>query len=184
MKKFAILSVYLLIQGCANHTSLSIHDQRQSIIKMKTEVLQEMYKKTPSIKSVVAKSPGYAVFSNANINLLLASFGSGYGLVTELASGKKTYMKMGEVGLGIGLGVKDFRVLIVFDNEQTMNNFISNGWTFGGQADAAVKASNRGDAIGGEKSISGFRVYQITKSGVALQATLKGTKFWKDKLLN
>lgn len=184
MKNLLILFSALLLSACANHTSLSKPEQRKVILDMESSVLKEMYSKNPSLRAVVAESPGYAVFSNANINLILASFGSGYGVVTNRKSKAKTYMKMGEVGIGLGVGVKDFRILIVFDNQSAMNDFINSGWGFGGQADAAVKSNNKGGAVGGEKSISGFRVYQITKAGVALQATLKGTKFWKDDLLN
>ena len=30
----------------------------------------------------------------------------------------------------------------------------------------------------------GVEVYQLTKNGVALQVTLQGTKYWKDRDLN
>jgi hypothetical protein len=29
-----------------------------------------------------------------------------------------------------------------------------------------------------------MEVYQLTKNGLALQATVQGTKYWKDKELN
>jgi len=29
-----------------------------------------------------------------------------------------------------------------------------------------------------------MEIYQFTKSGIALQATVAGTKYWKDKKLN
>jgi hypothetical protein len=32
--------------------------------------------------------------------------------------------------------------------------------------------------------IPGVEIYQITKNGLALQATLQGTKYWKDRDLN
>ena len=39
---------------------------------------------------------GYAVFDNANVNVILASFGGGYGVVKNNLTGKSTYMNMGE----------------------------------------------------------------------------------------
>jgi hypothetical protein len=38
--------------------------------------------------------------------------------------------------------------------------------------------------VGGEALFDGITVYQLTKSGLALQATIKGTKYWKDDELN
>ena len=91
---------------------------------------------------------------------------------------------MGEVGLGIGLGAKDFRAVFVFDNREVMNRFVDNGWGFGGQADAAVKADEKGAAVAGEVMLDGIKIYQLIDTGLALQATIKGTRFWKDSELN
>ena len=65
-----------------------------------------------------------------------------------------------------------------------MNRFIGSGWEFGGHADAAAKASDRGAAVGGEVLADNITIYQLTESGLALQATVKGRKYWKDEALN
>jgi len=170
--------------GCATTGGSTPEQQRQSILSMKNEVLTELYKVKPDVKTRISEAPGYAVFSNANVNLILASFGGGYGVVRNNSSGKYTYMKMGEVGVGLGLGVKDFRAVFVFHNAETMNNFVESGWVFGAQADAAAKASDKGAAASGEVAIEDITIYQLTESGLALQATVKGTKFWRDEELN
>jgi hypothetical protein len=48
--------------------------------------------------------------------------------------------------------------------------------SFGGHADAAAKASDKGAAVGGEALFDGITVYQLTKSGLALQGTVKGNQ--------
>ena len=93
-------------------------------------------------------------------------------------------MKMGEVGIGLGLGVKDFRAVFVFHDAKTLERFVEHGWAFGGQADAAAKAGDKGAAVAGEAVIDNITIYQLTESGLALQATVKGTKYWKDDSLN
>jgi lipid-binding SYLF domain-containing protein len=151
---------------------------------MKNRVLSELYTLKPDVKSQIASAPGYAVFSNANIYVIFASVGGGYGVVKNNQSGKHTYMKMGELGVGYGLGAKDFRVVMVFHTADAMNRFVEQGWAFGAQADAAAKASEKGAAVGGEVTADNITLYQITETGLALQATVKGTKFWKDEALN
>ena len=158
-------------------------EKRQAILKMKNEVLEELYKVKPKAKSEIASAPGYAVFSNANINIIFASFSGGHGVVID-KGGKHTFMKMGELGIGLGLGVKDFRAVFIFHRRSTMEEFIKSGWEFGGHADAAAKASDNGAAVGGEALLDGITIYQLTQSGLALQATVKGTKYWKDDDLN
>jgi lipid-binding SYLF domain-containing protein len=187
MKQLSIgicMVMALIVGGCATTGGTTPAEQRQSTLSMKSKVLTDLYKLKPDVKAQISKAPGYAVFSNANVNLVFASFGGGYGVAKNNKSGKYTYMKMGEVGLGLGLGVKDFRAVFVFHTTGSMNNFVEKGWAFGAQADAAAKASDKGAAAGGEVTIDNITIYQLTESGLALQATIKGTKYWKDDSLN
>lgn len=172
------------IVGCATIGNKTQTGKRRAILDMKKEVLTDLYRFKPDVESQINSAPGYAVFSNANIKIIFASIGGGYGVVKNNRTGRDTYMKMGELGIGLGLGVKDFRAVFVFHNTETMNRFVEHGWTFGVQADAAAKAGEKGGAVGGEVTVDNITIYQITKSGLALQATIKGTKYWKDSALN
>lgn len=170
--------------SCASMGNGSKVEKQQEILKMKDAVLTELYSRKPDTRSQINAAPGYAVFSNANINLIFMAAGTGYGLVKNMNSGKYTYMNMAEGGVGLGLGVKDYRIVMVFHTETAMANFINSGWTFGGNADAAAKAGKKGASIEGEAYYGDVTVYTFTESGLALQATVKGTKFWQDEELN
>ncbi len=159
--------------------------KRAKIKKMRTEVLERLYQEKPATQSELKNAAGFAVFSNIGVNVVFVSAGGGSGVVHDNESGKDTYMKMGSAGVGIGWGVKDFRGIFVFHSRKALDRFINSGWDFAGQADAAAKS----DEKGGEGNVAGTAVdgvtlYQITKNGLALQATLQGTKYWIDKKLN
>jgi lipid-binding SYLF domain-containing protein len=151
---------------------------------MRNQVLSNLYRVKPDVKAQINSAEGYAVFSNANINLIFASIGGGHGVVRDNKSGTNTFMKMGEAGVGLGIGAKDFRVIFVFHSRDALTQFVETGWAFGVNADAAAKASEKGGAVGGEATFDNITVYQLTESGLALQATVKGTKFWRDTELN
>lgn len=178
-----LLVVLALTGGCASTGSTPV-ERRQAILDMRQEVLTELYGAKPSTKAQLAAASGHGVFSNANVNVILASFGGGYGVVESQVTGNRTYMKMGEVGIGLGLGVKDYRLVFVFNTSEALDYFVEHGWSFGGQADAAAKAGDKGGAIGGEIVTNNVTIYQLTESGLALQATVKGTKYWRDDGLN
>ncbi len=180
---FGLSLCLMLISGCAA-TGNNPSEKRATIQKMRQDVLAELYRVKPAARAQVKKAPGYAVFSNANVNIIFASFSGGYGVVRNSHTGRDTYMKMGEAGIGLGLGVKDFRAVFIFDNVPTMNRFIESGWEFGAHADAAAKAKDKGGEVGGEIVVDGITIYQLTETGLALQATVKGTKYWKDDDLN
>lgn len=178
------LILCLAIAACITNRGSSPAEKRAAIDEMKDQVLRDLYREKQSARAEVAAAPGYAVFSNANVNIVLASFGGGYGVVHNNATGEKIYMRMGEIGLGLGAGVKDYRIVFVFHDAQTLDDFVEQGWAFGAQADAAAKAGDKGAAVGSEAILDDVSVYQLTESGLALQATIKGTKYWKDDALN
>ena len=94
-------------------------------------------------------------------------------------------MKMVSAGAGLGIGVKDYRVIFVFETDDALAHFLNSGWSGSGQADAAAKAGKKGGAYSGAVEVEpGVWVYQITKNGLALQLTLQGTKYYKDDDLN
>lgn len=162
----------------------SLEDKKVKTREMRDSVLEELYKLKPELKNRIKKAEGYAVFSNVGVNLVLASFAGGHGLVVD-KKGKETFMKMGSAGLGIGLGVKDFRGVFIFHDKAKLQSFIDKGWDFSGQADAAAKSNEKGGQLAmAGNVIDGVELYQLTKNGLALQATLQGTKYWKDRDLN
>ena len=186
MKKILLLVlIAVFITGCATPKGVTKKDQKNYVIKMQDDALSELYKIKPETRDMIRKGAGYGVFSNVSSYLLFLSTGNGYGIVTDNSTGKKTFMKMAQVGAGLGVGIKDIRMVFIFKNKQVITDFIEKGWEFGGQADAAAKSGEKGAAAGGEVYIdSDILIYQLTEAGVALQATVAGTKYWKDKELN
>jgi len=184
-KTILFVAIVSLIAGCGPRGNLTIAEKQDKIIEMEQETLDRLYREAPETKEKIANAVGYGTFSNANVNLIFASAGGGYGSVVENATGHRTYMKMGLGGLGLGLGVKDYRVVMIFKDKATLDKFIESGWDVGAHADAAAKAGESGGELSGEGDIrSGIEVFSMTESGLALQATIAGTKYWKDKELN
>jgi len=165
----------------------SVEEKRAEVRKQRDEILAKLYASHPEAKEKIQNAVGYGAFNNKNMNLFLLSTGHGYGMVVD-KSGKETFMAMGALGGGVGLGYKDMSVVFIFKNADVMNKFIESGWQFGGEADAAAKAGDKGAAASKEGAADTggnlFEIYQMTDTGVALQATVAGTKYWKDKDLN
>ena len=181
----AAILIAVIIAGCRGPKGDTVVEKQDYVFNMRDKMLTELYKEKPETKEKIANAAGYGTFSNMNVNLFLASTGNGYGVVHNNDTGADTYMKMAMLGVGVGLGVKDFRAAIIFKNQEALNTFVNKGWEFGGHADAAAKAGDTGGSANVAGDItSGMEIYQFTKNGVALQATIAGTKYWKDKELN
>jgi len=153
--------------------------------KMADQTLQDLYKLQPTAQGAISKAAGYAVFNNMGTNLLLLSTARGAGIAVNSSNKQETFMKMISAGGGLGIGVKDYRVIFVFENAKAFDTFLNSGWSGSAQADAAAKAGDKGGAYAGAVEVSpGVWVYEITKNGLALQLTLQGTKYYKDDDLN
>jgi lipid-binding SYLF domain-containing protein len=186
-KRAAITALLALgLVGLAGHVMAETPaEQRAEIQKMRATTLQRLYKVHPAARADVQKAAGYAVFSNVGINLIFLSAAGGSGVAHDNRSGKDVYMKMVSGGFGIGLGVKDFRGVFVFSTTEKLNQFTNSGWEASAQADAAAKAGDKGGAAAGAITVApGVNLYQLTENGLALQATIQGTKYFKNDDLN
>jgi lipid-binding SYLF domain-containing protein len=183
----ANLAVFLVLfsGGPIVAEEVSKDHQRGDVRKIAQETLSRLYEIQPNAKKAIEKASGYAVFSNFGMKIFFAGGGKGKGIAVNNATKKETFMKMIEVQAGLGIGVKKFRLVWVFEDQKNLSQFINSGWELGGQATAAAKLSDEGGAFAGAMSVSpGVWLYQLTDEGLALELTAKGTKYYKDKDLN
>ena len=63
----------------------------------------------------------------------------------------------------------------------TFDEFVESGW----DADGSASAAAGDEGLNAKASfVNGMAVFQMTKKGLIAQASVKGTKYWKDEDLN
>ena len=160
-------------------------EKRAEIQKMRADTLAKLYRIHPAAKAKIGNAYGYAVFSNAGVNLVFMSVAAGRGVARDNRTGRDIYMKMASGGIGLGLGVKDFRGVFIFRTKKGFTDFVEDGWEGGAHANAVAKAGDEGGAAEGAITVApGVELYQLAENGLALEATLQGTKYFKDDELN
>jgi lipid-binding SYLF domain-containing protein len=185
LHKLLAAGLVCALAGTSHATDPKIEKKQNDIRNMAQETLKRLYKADPKAQSAVKGAAGYAVFSNLGVKILVAGSGNGKGIAVDNKTKRETFMKMLELQAGLGMGVKKFSVIFVFDTEKALNSFVNSGWQFGGQATAAAKNGDEGGAMAGAASVSeGVWMYQLTDKGVALEITGKSTKYYKDDDLN
>ena len=84
-------------------------------------------------------------------------------------------MKMISAGAGLGIGVKDYRVIFVFETEQALSQFLDSGWSGSAQTDAAAKAGEKGGAHSGAVEVApGVLVYSNHQEWLGTSADAAG----------
>jgi lipid-binding SYLF domain-containing protein len=91
-------------------------EKKANVRKQRDEMLAQLYAAKPDMKKVLKKSAGYATFKQVNVNLLLLATANGYGVVVNNKTHQETFMRMGSLGGGVGAGLKDVRVIFVFND--------------------------------------------------------------------
>ena len=180
-----LISALLILVSAFTVLAESKQEKQAKARKKADATLQRLYKAKPSAQAAVKSAAGYAVFNSGGAKILVAGAGRGSGIAVDKASQKITYMKMREIQAGLGMGVKKFSTIFVFETKDALNKFINSGWEFGGQSTAAAKTGDGGGSLQGAVSVSpGVWMYQLTDKGIALELTGKGTKYFKDDDLN
>ena len=128
-----VLAMVLLAVNLASAKD-SPDKKRDKTRKMADKTLQQLYKLKPTAQEAIQKSAGYAVFDNMGTNLFLLSTARGSGIAVDTSSKQETFMKMVSAGADLGVGVKDYSVIFVFENDKAYNNFPNSGWSGSAQA--------------------------------------------------
>lgn len=177
------LLILAILAGCASLGDTPA-EKRAAVLDMRNETLERLYREKPYTRSEIGNAAGYGVFDAASQNVILLQTAGGYGVLTD-ASGNTTFMKVGGAGVGFGIGLKDYREVIVFRKAEDFKRFRDHGWEASGQAEASAKGGRKGGAVAGKQTIDlDVLTYQMLDSGVALQATVGASKYWKWDELN
>lgn len=186
MKRFAVTLLCAMQLVSVAALAATKEEKQQDVRDVAAVTLGRLNKAQPHAKELIEKSAGYAVFSNFGMKILFAGGGTGSGIAVNRKAKQETFMKMVEVQAGLGVGVKKFRLVWVFEKQSDLDRFINAGWELGAQATASAQISGQGAGLyAGAMSISpGVWLYQLTDDGVAAELTAKGTKYYKDSELN
>ena len=187
MKKFFALTVLLclLTATTAFAASGSVAEQRRQVDELSAKTLSKLYAKYPHAQRVIGECYAYATLSNTGIKFGLFGDAHGRGVAINNQTGERVYLRMKELSAGFGIGAKEYDLIFLLNTREAWDNFIIGKIRFGASAEASADDGVSGGTIEGAEYVApGVWVFQMTTKGLALEATLKGTKIYKDKKLN
>ncbi len=183
-----LIALSMTLAACRSPKGTTVQEKRNYTVQMKKEALAELYRERPEAKAHVEGSPGYAVFSSVGSKILMVATGSGFGVATDNRTGKNTYMRMIEAGGGVGMGIKSYKAVFVFNSRGAFESFLKGSWQAGGDADVGVEYDGQGASASADLTTDELTkpvtVYQFTDAGVSLSAVATATRFYPDTQLN
>ena len=163
----------------------SSDELRTKLDKMSVEVLDKMYAKYPDSRSAVRNSYAYCTISSSSVNWGFLGSDRGRGLAYNQQTGKKIYVKMSEVSVGLNFGAKEYDLLFIIQNQTAWERFTSGNIKFGSEVSAQATDGVSGDTFANATIIAnGVWVYQLDKKGLAVEMSFKGAQIKPYKNLN
>jgi hypothetical protein len=154
-------------------------EKRDILTDLERQTLADLVQRNPDAQAEIDRSVGYAVFSNRAAKVPLFGAGEGIGVVFDLEKGERTYLQVGRLDVGGGLGVREYRLVVLFFDPEPMHKLASGKLEIGAGVEAGAKEQDIGTGAGG---IAGSRnekrvIYQLSDTGVSATFTVRAIRY-------
>lgn len=181
-RKFAVGLAFAMVvsAGAAQADDETKAEKRAEIDQMAETALDELFAEQPQARQLYEEAAGYAAFSSTEVSAGIKA-GGGSGVAVDKETNERTYMNMKTGGVSLGLGGQRYQLVMLFENDEDLNEFINEQW----QGDLGASAvAGEASAAGAMNFRDGVVAFPISEKGLLLEADLTGTKFTVDEDLN
>jgi len=178
-KLLMLLGLICLATGCATYGSMTVEEKRTHLIELEDQTLVELVEAYPEAQTDLDASVGYAIMSNSATKIPFVGGGEGIGVVVDTRTDERSYLRLTRFDVGGGLGVRKFRVVAIFFDEEVMKKLASGKLELGAGAEAGTGSKDVGTGAGG---VAGSRndkrvLYQLSDTGAAVTFTVHLIKY-------
>ena len=161
----------VLVTGCA--TAPKTQEERRSLVAEADAAVSTMSAKDSTLRGLIDRCPGYAVFPNVGKGGAIVGGAYGRGVVFE--GGRPVgFAELNQGSIGAQIGGQTYSQLIAFENEAALQRFKANDFDLG--AEVSAVALNAG-AAGAAQFQDGVAIFQLPKGGLMAAAAINGQKF-------
>ena len=176
----AVMLAALMAVSCTStYRSMSVEEKRSFLAELEEETLAELVAKRPEVQAEIDRAVGYAVVSNRLAKIPFVGAGEGIGVVFDAKTGERSYLKVGRLDVGGGLGVREYRLVVLFFDQELLKKLASGKLELGAGVEAGAKDKDLGTGAGG---VAGSRnekrvLYQISDAGVSATFTVRAIRY-------
>lgn len=168
----------LLAASCSTTPEHGAAPTRAELDAMSDAALAQVLESRPELGELLEQWPGWGVVEMQAAKIPLVGKGSGYGVVVDRRSGRRSYTRVSRFEIGGGVGAQRFRIVILFEDAALLERAAGGSWHYSAGAEVAAGKS---DASGGvARAGKGYRAYRLAESGGAASITVRiarGTPF-------
>src|SRR5690606_96177 len=154
-------------------------DRRQRLEASAETAVDELREADSGAAAALDAAYGYAVF-DATEGGSIETGTDGTGVAKVKDGGESTFMHVGGADLGLAAGGESDKLVLVFPDEETYDEFAEGGW----EAGATARAAAGDEGVGSDAVTEDVQVYRLTDAGVVEKTDLTGMRFWPSEELN
>ncbi len=166
------LLALLLLTGCATLPD----DERAELDRMAEKTINRLTEKNPQLEGKLDACLGYLVADKKVVKIPMIGTGGGQGVVVDKTTGQRTYVKLSRIEVGGGWGARNYKVLLLLNDEKRLKKALTGTvvYEFGAEASAG-KAALEGSS-GQLQDEKGYEVYTLSEGGASATFTLRAIR--------
>jgi hypothetical protein len=172
LKSLAVILCMALLGACSSIPVEQREARRAEIDRDADETVALLKEKEPEFAEALERSAGYFTSRVSSTTVAIVGGAQGIGVLVDNDTGDRTYMNIRRADLGVGLGVRTFRVLLLAEDAAALESMSDKRYFSAVATEAtAGKKGGTGGYIAG-----GLRAFVISDSGASLAATARIVK--------
>jgi hypothetical protein len=174
-----VLAALVAISCSSTYRSMTADEKRSFLAELEEETLSELVEKLPEAQADIDRAVGYAVVANRVAKIPFFGAGEGIGVVIDAKTGERTYLKVGRLDVGGGLGAREYRLVILFFDQGLLEKLAGGKLELGAGVEAGAKDKDIGTGAGG---VAGSRnekrvLYQLSDAGASATFTVRAIRY-------
>ena len=170
-----VISGALLAASCSStYSSMSGQEKQDFLAGVEQKTLAELIEKSPETQAEMDRSVGHAVFSNRSAKIPFIGAGDGIGVVFDKETGERTYLKVQRLDVGGGFGIREYRLVVVFFEEEPLQKLARGKLELSAGAEMGAGKSDVGlgtEGVSGKQKEK-LALYQLSDKGVSATITV------------
>jgi hypothetical protein len=172
LKSLAVILCMALLGACSSIPVEQREARRAEIDRDADETVALLRERDPEFAGALERSAGYFTSRVSSTTVAIVGGAQGIGVLVDNDTGDRTYMNIRRADLGVGLGVRTFRVLLLAEDAAALESMSDKRYFSAVATEAtAGKKGGTGGYIAG-----GLRAFVISDSGASLAATARIVK--------
>ena len=167
----AIVLTLCAFASCVSVPGDTKEEKRAHVDAYAKESIELLVKQSPEVQAKLDAAKGYAVVRQSVVKIPVFGGGSGWGVVVEKDTGKRTYVKLRRFDVGAGWGARVTRVIAIFDTSEALKEALEGGCRFTMGAEAGAKAGDVGGGASAATASGGKTVYVLLDTGASATAS-------------